>query len=74
MRRGARSRDEGVAMAAHGWVIGRVGCVGHEHLRGDAHVADLTLEPVEGARRVTGVDLFEVDRTLPGTAVASAPS
>ena len=70
----ARRRGEGAAMAAHGRVIGRVDHTGHEHVRGNAYTADLTLEPVEGGWRITEFNLFDVDRTLAGTPVEADPS
>lgn len=48
-------------------VLGEVGHAEHTHVRGNAYSATLTLEPVEGAWRLTGFELTDVDRTDAGT-------
>lgn len=50
-------------------VIGIVGHQEHQHVRGNTYRAALTIEPVEGAWRITGFDLLDVDRSDAGEAV-----
>ncbi|MEJ6392654.1 hypothetical protein V8J82_05260 [Gymnodinialimonas sp. 2305UL16-5] len=54
-------------------VVGTVGHATHMHVRGNTYAAVLTLEPVEGAWRLTGFDLTDVDRSEAGEMVAAAP-
>lgn len=68
-----RQSGERLAMDARWQVIGIVGHDEHQHVRGNAYAADLTVEPVDGAWRITGFTLSGVDRTLAGTA-AEAPT
>lgn len=51
-------------------VVGTVGHATHMHVRGNTYAADLTIEPVEGAWRMTRFDLTDVDRTDAGLLVA----
>ena len=69
---GLSSRPEGgrVAMEARWRVLGTVGHAEHLHVRGNAYSADLLLEPVDGAWRLTGFALRDVDRTEAGTTTA----
>lgn len=69
-----RRTGETLHMDAVWQVIGTVGHSEHEHVRGNAYSADLTVEPVDGAWRLTGFDLRDVDRTLAGTATEAADS
>jgi hypothetical protein len=48
-------------------VMGEVGHSEHTHMRGNAYAAELTIAPAEGAWRLTGFRLTEVDRTEAGT-------
>lgn len=50
-------------------VIGTVGHATHLHVRGNTYSANLIVEPVEGAWRMTAFDLTDVDRTDAGTQV-----
>ena len=43
-------------------VIGTVGHAEHMHVRGNTYSADLTVEPVEGAWRITDFALLDVSR------------
>lgn len=63
------TRREGAVlrMDAQWLVIGRVGHSEHEHVRGNAYSAVLEVAPVEGAWRIQGFDLRDVDRSLAGT-------
>lgn len=63
----SRPGRDTVEMAARWRVLGTVGHAEHLHVRGNAYAADLTLEPVEGAWRLTGFALTDVDRTGAGT-------
>ncbi|MBY4891383.1 hypothetical protein KUL25_01245 [Rhodobacteraceae bacterium N5(2021)] len=54
-------------------VVGTVGHATHMHVRGNTYAAILTVEPVEGAWRVTGFDLTDVDRSEAGEMVAAEP-
>lgn len=54
-------------MDARWQVIGTVGHSDHQHVRGNAYSADLVIEPVDGAWRITGFVLRDVDRSLAGT-------
>lgn len=61
-----------VRMDATWQVIGTVGHSEHVHVRGNTYSAILTVEPVEGAWRITGFELTEVDRSDAGSYVAPA--
>ncbi|WP_224816373.1 hypothetical protein [Hasllibacter sp. MH4015] len=54
-------------------VVGTVGHATHMHVRGNTYAAVLTIEPVEGAWRMTDFDLTDVDRSEAGEMVAAAP-
>ncbi len=62
----ARQKAETVTMDATWRVIGTVGHAEHMHVRGNVYSASLTLEPVDGAWRITGFDLRDIDRTGAG--------
>ena len=47
-------------------VIGTVGHAEHLHVRGNTYSADLTIEPVEGAWRITDFTLLDVNRDAAG--------
>lgn len=57
---------EKVTLDARWRVLGTVGHAEHLHVRGNAYSADLRLEPVNGAWRITGFELTDVDRTGAG--------
>ncbi len=50
-------------------VVGTVGHATHLHVRGNTYAANLTLEPVDGAWRMTAFELTDVDRSDTGTIV-----
>ncbi len=52
-------------------VLGTVGHAEHMHMRGNSYTAELRLQPVEGAWRLTGFALQEVDRRDAGTLQAN---
>jgi len=52
-------------------VVGTVGHATHMHVRGNTYTANLTIEPVDDAWRMTAFDLTDVDRTDAGTRVAA---
>ena len=52
-------------------VVGTVGHATHLHVRGNTYSANLTIEPVNDAWRMTAFDLTDVDRTDAGTRVAA---
>ncbi|MEM1389009.1 MAG: hypothetical protein AAF748_13100 [Pseudomonadota bacterium] len=56
----------GLAIDAVWQVIGTVGHAEHMHVRGNTYSADLQVMPVEGAWRVTGFVLREVNRDTAG--------
>ncbi|MEL7465052.1 MAG: hypothetical protein AAFN79_13345 [Pseudomonadota bacterium] len=62
----ARANGDAVAMDAKWRVLGTVGHAEHMHVRGNAYSANLTIEPVEGAWRMTGFELRDVDRADAG--------
>ncbi len=55
-----------VTLDAKWRVLGTVGHAEHLHVRGNAYLADLRLEPVDGAWRITEFELTDVDRTGAG--------
>ena len=62
----ARTNGDMVVMDAKWRVLGTVGHAEHMHVRGNAYSAKLTLEPLNGAWRLTDFDLKDVDRTDAG--------
>lgn len=54
-------------------VVGTVGHAEHMHVRGNTYAAVLTIAPVDGAWRLTGFDLTDVDRSDAGTMVVVGP-
>ena len=52
-------------------VIGTVGHSEHLHVRGNTYSADLTVAPVEGAWRITGFELLDVNRDTAGETFAA---
>lgn len=54
-------------------VVGTVGHTTHLHVRGNIYAANLTVAPVDGAWRITGFDLTDVDRAEAGQFVAAEP-
>ncbi|MEM6610242.1 MAG: hypothetical protein AAF689_16895 [Pseudomonadota bacterium] len=54
-------------------VVGTVGHATHLHVRGNIYAAILDIAPVEGAWRITGFELTDVDRTEAGQMVAAEP-
>lgn len=57
----------GVAVTSR--VVGTVDHATHLPVRGNTYAVDLTIEPVDGAWRMTTFDLTDVDRTDRGTMV-----
>ncbi len=70
---GLSSRQNGTTFSMNvTWrVVGTVGHATHMHVRGNTYAADLTIEPVAGAWRMTSFDLTDVDRTGAGVLVAA---
>ena len=54
-------------------VLGIVGHEKHRHMRGNAYTAELTLDQIDGAWRITGFDLRDVNRTGAGVMVDVPP-
>ena len=52
-------------------VVGTVGHATHLHVRGNTYAADMVVEPVDGAWRMTRFDLTDVDRTDAGIVEAA---
>ncbi|MGR3490969.1 MAG: hypothetical protein ACU0DW_02835 [Shimia sp.] len=63
----AQTSGRSVDVSARWRVLGTVGHAEHLHVRGNAYAADLTLEPVDEAWRLTAFTLTDVDRTDAGT-------
>ena len=63
----ARTDGAQVNVAAKWRVLGVVGHAEHMHMRGNAYAADLTMAPDQGAWKITGFSLTEVDRSDAGT-------
>ncbi len=57
---------ETLAIDASWQVIGTVGHAEHLHVRGNTYSADLVVSPVEGAWRITGFELLDVNRDAAG--------
>lgn len=55
-----------LAIDASWQVIGTVGHAEHLHVRGNTYSAELAVAPVEGAWRITGFELLDVDRDAAG--------
>lgn len=62
----ARQTGEALAIDAVWQVIGTVGHAEHLHVRGNTYSADLTVAPIEGAWKITGFELLDVDRAAAG--------
>ena len=62
----ARAAGETLALDAEWEVIGTVGHSEHLHVRGNIYRADLTIEPVAGAWKITGFNLTDVNRQTAG--------
>lgn len=69
---GLSARQNGTAFEMNvKWrVVGTVGHATHLHVRGNTYAADMTVEPVDGAWRMTRFGLTDVDRTDAGVVVA----
>ena len=68
----ARDGDE-FSWDARWRVVGTVGHATHMHVRGNIYAAELDVAPVEGAWRITGFELTDVDRTEAGQFVPADP-
>lgn len=64
--------DETFTWTARWRVVGTVGHATHMHVRGNIYAAILTMEPVDGAWRMTQFELTDVDRSEAGDIVAEA--
>ena len=58
--------DTALLIDASWQVIGTVGHAEHLHVRGNTYSADLTVAPIDGAWRITGFTLREVNRDTAG--------
>lgn len=66
------TRDKaGLQVRARWQVIGTVGHDAHTHVRGNAYSADLAMLPGNGAWRITGFTLRDIDASLAGSLVDS---
>ncbi|GGF68562.1 hypothetical protein SAMN05216376_10818 [Mameliella alba] len=63
----ARRNGDLVDITARWRVLGVVGHAEHMHMRGNAYAADLTMAADQGAWKITGFSLTEVDRSDAGT-------
>ena len=54
-------------------VVGTVGHATHLHVRGNIYAAELTVAPIDGAWRIEGFTLTDVDRSEAGQMVAADP-
>lgn len=68
----ARTEGDRIDATATWEVIGTVGHGEHIHQRGNAYTAQFAIEPRDGAWRVVGFTLRDVDRTAAGTFIAAA--
>lgn len=71
LRIDARREDETFTWDARWRVVGTVGHATHLHVRGNIYAALLTVAPVDGAWRITGFELTDVDRSEAGQMVAA---
>ena len=62
----SRQTGETFRLDAEWEVIGTVGHSEHLHVRGNTYRANLTIEPVEGAWKITDFELIDVDRGTAG--------
>lgn len=61
------ARDNARLLIDASWqVIGTVGHAEHLHVRGNTYSADLTVTPVEGAWKIIGFELRDVNRDMAG--------
>jgi hypothetical protein len=61
------SGTDGTLVIDASWqVIGTVGHAEHLHVRGNTYSADLTVAPVNGAWKITGFELLDVNRDAAG--------
>jgi len=58
-------RSRGYRVRATWTAQGSVGHWGHVHMRKNQYQADVTLEPVDGSWKITGLDLLEEQRVDP---------
>ncbi len=65
-----RREDATLHWDARWRVVGTVSHGTHMHVRGNIYAATLTVQPVDGAWRITAFDLTDVDRSEAGTLVA----
>lgn len=64
-------KGEALKIDASWQVIGTVGHAEHLHVRGNTYSADLFIEPVQGAWRITDFELLEVNRDTAGETFAA---
>lgn len=69
-----RSRDDALVIDASWQVIGTVGHAEHLHVRGNTYSADLTVSPVDGAWKITGFELLDVNRDMAGETFLAPPT
>jgi len=62
----ARRAGETLNLDAQWEVIGTVGHDEHQHVRGNAYRAKLSVSPVDGAWKIVDFELLDVDRTSAG--------
>lgn len=62
-----------LAIDASWQVVGTVGHAEHLHVRGNTYSADLDVAPVDGAWRITGFELREVNRDAAGETFVAPP-
>lgn len=62
----SRQSGETFLLDAQWEVIGTVGHSEHIHVRGNTYSANLTIAPVDGAWKITGFELTDVDRQTAG--------
>jgi hypothetical protein len=67
----AKRDGAGLEVLASWQVIGTVGHQAHTHVRGNAYSADLAMLPIDGAWRITGFTLRDIDPSLAGSIVDS---
>ena len=64
----------GLLFRAEWTAMGEVGHWGHIHIRQNEYRADITVEPVDGSWKITGLELLEEKRIDPWAQPAEAPT
>ena len=63
-----------LCLRSHWTALGTVGHWGHIHTRQNQYKADVTVEPVDGTWKITGLKLLEEERITPDTSPGTQQS